>query len=176
MASRTILLLAPLLAAPLLLGGCSSDEDDRADPSVLPESNGDRTLVRLGDVETPLRIRTDPTTSQLNGDLADWLFLSDELDWGSMTQDDLTALQEDLDEVIPEDFTLSELSVRAGGGAGYCLVHLIDGEGLVLAEAERSPDGSGTTRSQISTDRKPLTPDELARKTFDLDVCRSESY
>jgi hypothetical protein len=176
MASRTILLLAPLLAPPLLLGGCSSDKDDRADPSVLPESNEDRGLVRLGDVETPLRVRTDPTTPQLNDDLADWLFMSDELDWGSMTQDDLTALQEDLNEVIPEDFTLSELSVRAGGGAGYCLVHLIDGEGLVLAEAERTPDGSGTTRSQFGTDRKPLTPDELARRTFDLDVCRSESY
>lgn len=176
MVSRTILLLAPLLAAPLLLGGCSSDEDDRADPSVLPESNEDRGLVRLGDVETPLRVRTDPTTPQLNDALADWLFMSDELDWGSMTQDDLTALQEDLNEVIPEDFTLSELSVRAGGGAGYCLVHLIDGEGLVLAEAERSPEGSGTSGSVIGTDREPLAPAVLARKTFDLHVCRSDSY
>lgn len=93
-----------------------------------------------------------------------------------MTQDDLTTLREDLNRVIPEDFTLSELSVRAGGGAGYCLVHLVDGEGLVLAEGERTPDGSGTSGSQIGTDREPLSPAVLSRKTFDLNVCRSDSY
>lgn len=178
MTSRTPLPLAALICATVLLGGCSSGESDsdRAEPSVLPESDGNHTLVRMGDVETPLRIRDDPGTAQLNDDLSDWLFLDGELDWGSMTQEDLTVLQEDLNEVIPEEFTLSELSVRAGGGAGYCLVHLVDGEGLVLAEAERTPDGSGSSRSMIGTDREPLTPDVLARKTFDLDVCRSDSY
>lgn len=175
MASRTMLTVATLVAGPLLLGACSSDED-RADPSVLAGSDAERSLVRLDDVETPLAIRTDPSTAQLNADLADWLFLDGELDWASMTQEDLTALQEDLNEVIPEEFTLSELSVRAGGGAGYCLVRLVDGEGLVLAEGERTPDGSGTSGSVIGTDREPLAPAVLARRTFDLHVCRSDSY
>lgn len=170
MSSRVLAVIGVVLAG-LLTVGCSNDDEDPSEPFV----DGNAVAVPMADVEEPLRIRREGTLARLNEDVSSWLLLEDNVDWSGMTLEDLASLQDELnaaiDEARPDDlFELSRLSVHAEGTVGYCLTRALDGD-LVVAEAERSADGSGMTRSQVGTEREPLTSEDLRTKTLDLDVC-----
>ncbi len=170
MTSRVLAAAGVVLFGVVVLG-CSTDDEDPAEPFV----DGDAVVVTLDDVEEPLRIRSEGTLARLNDEVSTWLFLEDHISWADLTAEDLASLQDELNAAIdaarPDDlFELSRLSVYAEGTAGYCLTRALDGD-LVVAEAERSADGSGMTRSQVGTEREPLTSEDLRTKTLDLDVC-----
>lgn len=170
MTSRVLAAAGVVLVGVATLG-CSTDDEDPTAPFV----DGDDVVFTLDDVEEPLRIPSEGPLTRLNDELSTWLFLEDHVDWDDLTAEDLASLQDELNAAIdaarPDDlFELSRLSVYAEATAGYCLTRAVDGD-LVVAEAERSADGSGVTSSQVGTERTPLTSEDLRTKTLDLDVC-----
>lgn len=170
MSSRVLAVIGVVLAG-LLTVGCSTDDEDLAEPFV----DGDAVDVSFDDVEQPLSIRPEGTLVQLNQDVSSWLFYDADLEWADMTAEDLARLQDELNAAIdaarPEDlFELSRLSVFAEGTVEYCLTRAIDGD-LLLAEADLSADGDALSLHQVGTEKEPLSSKDLRTRTPDLDVC-----